>query len=100
MNIAYWLARSANTFSESTAIATGKEPGITYREFARRAAGSASALHGAFKAKPGDRIAVLAGNCGEFIEALYGIWWAGCVAVPINAKLHAREAAFILADAG
>jgi acyl-CoA synthetase (AMP-forming)/AMP-acid ligase II len=27
-------------------------------------------------------------NCPEYLEALYGIWFAGLIAVPINAKLH------------
>jgi long-chain acyl-CoA synthetase len=31
---------------------------------------------------------------------MFGCWWAGLVAVPVNAKLHARELAFILADSG
>jgi acyl-CoA synthetase (AMP-forming)/AMP-acid ligase II len=31
---------------------------------------------------------------------LFGIWAAGAVAVPINAKLHAKEAAWIIADSG
>ncbi len=32
-------------------------------------------------------------------ECLYGIWWAGAAAIPINAKLHAREAALICDNA-
>jgi acyl-CoA synthetase (AMP-forming)/AMP-acid ligase II len=39
-------------------------------------------------------------NCPEFYPALYGIWRAGLSAVPINAKLHPRELAWILANAG
>ncbi len=37
-------------------------------------------------------------NAPEYLEALYGIWWAGLTAVPVNAKLHPREIAFIVAD--
>ena len=39
------------------------------------------------------------GNCPEYLEILYGVFWAGLVAVPINAKLHAREAAYIVGNA-
>ena len=39
-------------------------------------------------------------NCTQYLELLYGIWFCGAVAVPINAKLHPREAAFILHDCG
>jgi acyl-CoA synthetase (AMP-forming)/AMP-acid ligase II len=31
---------------------------------------------------------------------LWGIWWSGAAAVPINAKLHAREVAWILQHSG
>jgi long-chain acyl-CoA synthetase len=39
-------------------------------------------------------------NSTAYLEALYGIWWAGAAAVPINAKLHGREAAWMVEDAG
>src|SRR5439155_15664441 len=49
---------------------------------------------------PGDRVALFAGNCAQYLECLYGIWWIGAAAIPINAKLHGREAAWICSDAG
>ena len=39
-------------------------------------------------------------NCVESIEVMYAIWHAGLCAVPMNAKLHAREFAFILENSG
>jgi len=39
-------------------------------------------------------------NCPEYLEAMYAIWWAGLAAVPVNAKLHPREVAFIVEDSG
>ena len=99
MNIAHWLARSASTLPEKAALISGIANSVSYRDFARRAAACAAALHDRFGCRPGDRVAILAGNQPEYLEALYGIWWAGGAAVPINAKLHPREAAFIVADA-
>ncbi len=99
MNIAHWLSRSANVYPDNAALIS-VERRITYGQFARTAAAIAGALRDRFECRPGDRIAVLSGNRAEYLEALYGTWWAGCVAVPINAKLHPREAAFVLADAG
>jgi long-chain acyl-CoA synthetase len=99
MNIARWLARSAKTFPDHAALVPGSGPAVSYREFAQRAAALANAL-AQVGCAPGDRVAVLAQNCAAYLEALYAIWWAGCVAVPINAKLHPREAAFILEHAG
>ena len=39
-------------------------------------------------------------NCVEAIEVMYAIWHAGLCAVPMNAKLHAKEFAFILENSG
>src|SRR6202047_4644213 len=49
---------------------------------------------------PGDRVGLFATNCTQYLECLYAIWWIGAVAIPINAKLHGREAAWICSDAG
>ncbi len=98
MNIAHWLARTANTLPQHAALILGVANVVSYREFARRASAVAYALRHRFNCRPGDRVAVLATNHPDYLESLYAIWWAGCVAVPINAKLHAREAAYILAD--
>src|SRR5215204_1774202 len=46
----------------------------------------------------GARVGLAMENCGEYLPVLYGIWRAGLVAVPMNAKLHAKEIAFILSN--
>ena len=61
---------------------------------------SAPALARDYGIAPGDRVGLFATNCTQYLECLYGIWWIGAVAIPINAKLHGREAAWILGDAG
>ena len=61
------------------------------------------ALRGAFAAAglaPGDRVAIVSRNVPEYVEILFGCWWAGLIAVPVNAKLHPKELAFILANSG
>ena len=35
-------------------------------------------------------------NCPEYLEILYACWHAGLVAVPVNARLHRNEFAYIL----
>ena len=100
MNIACWLARSAKSHPDQAALVLGTRPATSYREFAGNAAARSYSLRSQMGCMPGDRIAILAGNGPAYLEALYAIWWAGCVAVPINAKLHPGEAMFILADAG
>jgi long-chain acyl-CoA synthetase len=39
-------------------------------------------------------------NCAEFLEMLFACWSAGLCAVPVNARLHLREAEYILQDSG
>jgi len=48
----------------------------------------------------GDRVAILALNCLEYVVALFGAMRAGVVPVPINIKVPADTADFILRDCG
>ncbi|MBO0732479.1 MAG: AMP-binding protein, partial [Acidimicrobiaceae bacterium] len=51
-------------------------------------------------ASPGDRIAILAENLPEYVEAYYGVPMAGMALTFLNYRLHPREIEKILADAG
>ncbi|MBZ0217779.1 MAG: AMP-binding protein, partial [Fimbriimonadaceae bacterium] len=99
MNIANWLHISSRIYPESPALMTGLRVDADYREFARRAGAIAAALLDEYGIKPGCRVGVYMTNQTRYLEVLYAIWWAGAVAVPINAKLHAREAAWIIGNA-
>ena len=100
MNIAEWLAATAKLRPEAPALLTGFDLDADYQTFARRAAAIGAALARDHGIAPGDRVAVFASNCTQYLECLYGIWWMGAAAIPINAKLHGREAAWICGDAG
>jgi long-chain acyl-CoA synthetase len=100
MNLANLLARTAKIHPEAPAIFHGTRLVCNYRELAQRVACIAGALRNTLQLAPGDRVALFMTNNTEYLEVLYGIWYAGLTAVPINAKLHAREAEFILQDAG
>jgi long-chain acyl-CoA synthetase len=99
MNVALWLARAAQRFGASTAIGHGRDAWCSYRELAQRAAALASWLHVQGVAA-GDRVALFAPNRPQYLVMLWGAWWSGAAAVPINAKLHAREVAWILEHSG
>ena len=99
MNPANWLHRTATRQPNAPALHRGATCVADYAGFARSAAAIGAAL-AARGIGPGDRVAVFMANCTEYLEALYGIWWAGAVAVPINAKLHPKEAGWIIADSG
>ena len=100
MNMAEFLARAARACGERPAISLGEITHCTYETLACRAASMAGYLKGELGMKPGDRAAITMKNCPAFLEVLYAIWHAGCCALPINAKLHSREMAFIIENAG
>ncbi|HET6838967.1 MAG TPA: AMP-binding protein [Bradyrhizobium sp.] len=100
MNVAEWLAATARLRPHAPALLTGFDLDADYEMFARRAAALGAALSRQYDVASGDRVALFATNCTQYLECLYGIWWIGAVAIPINAKLHGREAAWICRDAG
>src|SRR5688500_13817584 len=99
MNIAQWLARTALEHPDRPALFKGTICDASYAEFARRASSIGAELESRGIA-PGDRVGLFMGNSTEYLECLYGAWWAGASVVPINAKLHAQEAAWICENAG
>jgi long-chain acyl-CoA synthetase len=100
MNVAEWLAATARLRPHAPALLTGFDLDADYATFARRSAAIGDALSRQYAIAPGDRVALFATNCTQYLECLYGIWWIGAVAIPINAKLHGRETAWICRDAG
>ncbi|PHP68864.1 AMP-dependent synthetase [Zhengella mangrovi] len=100
MNLAHWLVRSACVSAGNPALLKGDTVVADYASFARSAAGIAGALVETHGVKPGDHVAIFARNCTEYLEAMWGVWFAGAAVVPVNAKLHPKEAAWIIADSG
>ncbi len=99
MNLALWLERTAATHGDSPALLLGERVVTDYAGFHARASAVAAALTDRGIA-PGDRVAIFMKNDPDYLVALYAIWIAGAVAVPVNAKLHPRETAWILSDSG
>lgn len=99
MNQATVLAQVARTFADRPALSLGTETLCDYAGFADRVARLAGGLSG-LGLERGDRVALVMKNSPEFWESLYAIWHAGLAAVPVNAKLHPKEHAFILANSG
>jgi acyl-CoA synthetase (AMP-forming)/AMP-acid ligase II len=70
----------------------------SYSELYGRAAQLANALQPV--AAKGDRIAILAENCPEYIEAYYGVPMAGMALTFLNYRLHPRELEKIIDHSG
>ena len=100
LNLALWLERAGKSHGDRPAIGYGRRVHKNYGELAERAARLAGALRQRCGLEPGDRVAIIAKNAPEYVELMFGIWHAGLAAVPVNAKLHARECGFILEHSG
>ncbi|MEW6639815.1 MAG: AMP-binding protein [Pseudomonadota bacterium] len=98
MNVGHFLASAARSFPGHPAISVGTERRASYAQFMLRVSRLAAALRGRLNLQPGDRVGLAMKNCPQYLEALYAIWHAGLCAVPMNAKLHAREFGHILHD--
>jgi len=100
MNIANLLARAGRADGERPAVVVGETLVADYRTLAGRAAALAGGLGTRFGLQPGDRVSLVMRNCAAYVEALFACWWGGFTAVPVNAKLHPREIAYILGHSG
>lgn len=100
MNLVNLLMDSARAYGHRPAVSCGLEVSLNYASLARRSASLAGGLTGRLGLKRGDHVALIMKNCPQYLEVLFGLWYAGLTAVPINAKLHPNEFAFILDHSG
>ncbi len=100
MNIAHLLVRAGRVWPGNLAVAEGTRAHASYGELAARVASIAGGLTARLGAEPDQRAALVMGNGPHYVEALFAIWHAGLVAVPIDARLHAKELATILDHSG
>ncbi len=99
MNLMRWLERAACVHPQRGALWLGDVLQLNHAQLAERAARLAGHLRHDLGLQPGERVALFMNNQPAYLEALYATLWAGLAVVPINAKLHPREVAFILGDA-
>ena len=93
-----FLERSAAAFPERTAVVDG-ERRLTWAGLGERVRRLAVALQDSGIEK-GDRVAFLAPNGTEVLEAHYGVPAAGAVLVAINTRLNADEVRYIVEHSG
>jgi len=100
MNIANWLYQAALSWPERPAVLEGERVLKNYRGLLQAVCNRAAELSTRYGIGEGDRVAIFAKNAPEYIEILHACWWIGAVAVPVNAKLHPKEAEWIIGDSG
>jgi long-chain acyl-CoA synthetase len=98
MNLMQWLERAAHVHPQRSALWLGDVPQLNHAQLAERVARLAGHLRHDLGLHSGERVALFMNNQPAYLEALYAALWAGMAVVPINAKLHPREVAFILGD--
>jgi acyl-CoA synthetase (AMP-forming)/AMP-acid ligase II len=96
VNLAVWVERHGRRRPDDPALADGDRVHAGWGVFAARTVGAAAGLRGDFGLSPGNRVAIVMRNRPEYLEPLFAIWHAGLVAVPVNARLHRDEIAYIL----
>ena len=95
MNIAALLAKTARTLPERPAVSLGGAVTASYGDLHARAGAIAGALRAAHGLEPGARVAIVMANRPDYLEALFGIWYAGPrrgprqrQAAPARGRLH------------
>ncbi len=100
MNLAVWVERHGRRRPDAPALADGERVHATWAAFAATTAAVAGGLRDAFDLAPGDRVAIVMQNRTQYLEAMFAVWHAGLVVVPVNARLHRDEIAYILDHSG
>ncbi|MEK7787364.1 MAG: long-chain fatty acid--CoA ligase [Chloroflexota bacterium] len=101
MHIGDWLARREMLTPNKVALIdmlNGARP-ITYREWNRAANRTANFLREHFGVKKGDRVAVLATNCVEYLDLWFACGKLGAILQTLNWRLTVGELAGLIADA-
>ncbi|HEY1277686.1 MAG TPA: AMP-binding protein [Thermoleophilaceae bacterium] len=99
-NLAGLLDGPSRWGADRAAVLVGDRPHRTWGGLASAVARRAGGLRDRHGIRPGDAVALYAANHPAYLEALFSIWHAGAVAVPVSSRLHPREAAGIVAAAG
>ena len=97
-NVGVFLAEAGEVYPDAVALRCGDES-ATYSELANQAARLADCLIDG-GVRPGDRVAILLPNEPAFVVALYGVWYAGGVAVPMSPPQSARAVEYVLTISG
>ena len=99
MNVVRILEESAKKRPwRKACIYDGKS--LSFRGLYKKVKLLAFGLKEKLEVRSGDRVAVLLGNCPEFIISLFAILKIKAICVPVNIFLTAQEIKYILADSG
>ena len=103
MYIGDWLARRAHLSPHKVAlrdaVTSNALQSITYAEWNRAANRTAQLLRERFRVRPGDRVAVLALNCVEYLDIWFACGKLGAILQNLNWRLTVAELRALVEDA-
>ncbi|MBL8653164.1 MAG: AMP-binding protein, partial [Alphaproteobacteria bacterium] len=99
MNLARLLEGTARRIGDAPAITIGGDT-WSYAELRARVHRLAGYMRARLPDAPGARVAIAMDNSPEYLLVMFAAWQAGFAIVPMNAKLHAREFAWIMENSG
>ncbi|MDQ1458256.1 MAG: HIP---CoA ligase, partial [Actinomycetota bacterium] len=88
------VSRAAASFAAREGL-VDERARLTFAQLAEQVGRAARALV-ASAIEPGDRVAIWAPNCSEWVIAALGIFTAGGVVVPLNTRFKGGEARYML----
>ena len=101
MLIGDWLGRRARLTPHKVALidTLNGDRSITYRDWNRRANRTADYLRASFGIQKGDRVAVLAMNCLEYLDIWFALGKLGAILQNLNWRLAPFELTHLVGDA-
>jgi len=100
VGVGEWLGRrELYTPNKIGLIDVASDTRFSYRALNCRARALATWLTEAYRIEQGDRVAILAANCPEYLDAFFACALLGAILVPLNWRLTPPELATILTDA-
>lgn len=90
------IARNAGLYGSKPALIWAGQR-VTHAQYADRCARLAAGLKAAGVMR-GDRLAILAANCLEYVDLFGAAAHLGAIVVPINWRLSAEEVAYVIED--
>lgn len=99
MGVGEWLQRRAQLSPNHVGLVDATAGArLTYRALDDRARALATILFERYGLRQGDRVAALAANCPEYLDAFFACALLGAILVPLNWRLTVRELTAILGD--
>ena len=98
LDVASSLVRATERYPDRIALIF-KEKRWTYSDWNRRVNRLAHGLSD-FTVRPHDRVAIYMENCEESVSTYFAVQKLGAIAVPLNFRLSAGEAEYIVRDSG